>query len=616
MQPPSRAHPIWESPINEDLSSRPIWEGSIDPTLPSVRVTSWEAPSKKPRTHAPSAFAQDAEATRAVEVGEFATTIEDPSRRALFEQFQGWAICQTKNDKHSLFRSIACLLLEDGRLRMLRSDIDALRSLIPSTETKALQEELTKAYQDLARTEFASQRAILVHVCELKKAIENREAEASRQVDIGELIANAESMLAAGRSPLEILSNERISNGWVGLLRNLSAGWWKTAFSKKCVDEENARLFKLLAPQGEYQVDAYQKEITSSGLICPGGCLEIIALRNALKQTIRVVDLDPNGERPSTGQRFTPEDMYVLCGAAPNQGHYDAFYHPGRTPATVLSEMKGPFRVFIPFGRVPGSRQKQSYGSSHFPAPETIDPWRWDRSYQTGEPIPVEAFGHILPENHRCRDVLELGGCFIVKIPADGHCFFRGLSALLMGRPETLDGLIARADELQSSAPPDLQLKDLFTKTKDLISSGRLPGEIVRKVPDLSKGWVLFLRHLAINYWAGEFAKNPSGPIQTLLAAERSSFGIEDDDLAMANYMSTTGSYEVEIPRWGDQTEVTAIHNVLSISIQIVDLTTPRAQRIKIGGLLPTAAVDANSFYLLLSPSPAHYDSLLIPGQR
>jgi hypothetical protein len=343
--------------------------------------------------------------------------------------------------------------------------------------------------------------------------------------------------------------------------------------------------------------------------VCPGGCLEIKALSSALGQKICEIDVDSEDSLEERGPKlFSPDDLHVLDGVCEGE-HFDAVYHPGRIPPSVQSEMKDPSRTFIPFDRLPGANLDQDSEGDEPPSKyRKVDPW--NESLPLGELVPVEEIGPLLPQDHRCKDIQELSGCCMIKILSDGHCLFRSLSVLLMAKKAVLDALLARSEELQPFAPPGVQLRKLFTKTKDMIDKGFLPGRIVRDKDDFSESWILFLRHAAINYWLGEFEKNPLGGVEALLDAERNSFRIDDNDLAMAHYVSTMGSTS----RWGDQSEIVAIQNALSIPpIRVIDLTIPKARRV--GGLLPIEGADANGFYILRSPDPDHYDALFIPGQ-
>ena len=589
------------------------------PCQPQFQIVTPQAHEGQPRSAPPSDIFLNTsfgtaepsrDQTRAVYAEEFAETIpEKYQRRAMLKAFSGWSILQVPNDGHSLFLSIAHALMDEHVLETLKSRAEELQRLVPPSELDILNSSIARAAKELEKyPNDAEKREVLQQfIRRLTVIADDQRADFPMAMKLTDLIALSQGGLRAKKGPREILSDQKISTGWILLLRNLSFGWWNKLCSEH-PDDPRLKSFFLLGPHAESLPSAltlYRNEIASLKRAYPGGILEITALKNALGREISVIDVDPD-ERHSSPAKTSPHHLYVLSGLYSD--HFDVLFHPKKIPPQILAEMKDKNRSFIPYSHLPITEDDEEEMEVVDDKGFTYDPWI-DPGLFLG-PVPTETLAQTLPQDHPCKAIQELKGCFIQRIFSDGHCLFQSL-AVLLARPSVLDMLLARAEQLQRAAPPGVDLKALFTKTKELLNGGGSPGEILYSSYELSNNWVLFLRYLAMQYWADAFAKDPNS-VQTFLASEKSQTHETDDDVVMAQYMTTICSYEN--PRWGDHTEIEAIQAVLGITITIVDLTTPRSQWTN--GVLLSANPDPNHFYILLSPSPLHYDALLVPGQR
>ena len=499
----------------------------------------------------PSAFSLDAPIGDPADRTMYVRDLIDPSSNPLHQdglrKLSDWALQLIDTGPHSLYRSIAIQLMNEDILR-------DLKIVDPNPQP---------------------------------------------HIDSSILIEDTRRWLQSGVSPRQILARPTVSNAWVALLRNLSNDWWEHLGATNPSDFR-FHAFRYaqsrLAGRRLSNHDAlawYQQNAGSLETGALEGIYETAALSSVLGHTIHFINIDT----ALSAKDLNPNGLHILCGVFPNQ--FDALYHPSKIPSSVQTELS--------MSTPPQKGLSCPYDDRLFDEIpiHRIDPWSREDLFR--HPISAEEFAQTLPQGHPCKAIQELKGCFIQKVFADGHCLFRSLAALLM-RPSALEMLIARAEQLQRGAPPGVDLKDLFSKTKELRNSGKLPGEILYSSCELSKNWVLFLRYLAMQYWSDEFAKDPNS-VQTFLANEKSQTHETDDDMAMAEYMTTICSYEN--PRWGDHTEIQAIQAVLGITITIANLVSLKRTN---GSLLP-ANPDPNHFYIVFSPNPFHYNALFVPGQ-
>jgi hypothetical protein len=532
-------------------------------------------------------------ATRAVYAQEFAQELPEgiPARKHLLE-LSGYAIQQVEQDAHSLFRSIAHLLMEERFLEALTLQIARLQSLLSPIPARGY---LIRDFVCQARF----QQKIPVGL--------------SERIDLAGLLAQALEGLKKGKSPLELLADPVFSEKWIRTLRSLSVGWWKsvsTDASQKDVFQPFLAIQSGLDTQSpETTLERYAQKMRFSIPGNPGGWFEIYALSQALGFNIGVTNVNPPPELSGEESQLHPArpgvDLYLITGIVPD--HYDALYIPERIPASVLSEMRDETRYYIPFNRFyePAAVEPRIQLSKY-----DMDPWT--DPILLLHPVAAEELAQRLPPSHHLKaDIQRLQGCSIQRVYGDGHCLFRSMAILLM--KESHFGVLQyRVDEFQRFMPPEIQLLHVFETTQQLLREKFVPGEIMYSRASVSKSWITFLRNLAVGWWTSVYTSSPdSTSIQTLIASEkaRGNHDNDDDDTIIAQYMSTMGSYG--LGSWGGEAEIVAFQVILGVNIHVIDLQTPKEQR-QNGALLPENAGIAD-FYLLRSPN--HYDALYVPGQ-
>lgn len=549
--------------------------------------------------------------TRAVYAQEFAQGIPGgvACRTALLT-LSGCAIQQVDQDDHSLFQSVALLLLDEPSLERMNAQAERLQNLT----TSQLQSLIGQAVK--ASAEFAPAQGLIYgqllkdRLANLGTQIIELQALAAETPQLTTIIAQARESLKAGKSPREILADSTVSENWIRILRSITTGWWSKIGSES-PESEAFRIFRsALRRHGVEQDDQailhqYSQKMSSFKDGFPGGGAEIHALSQALGRTIHVVNVRQFEE----GQFLLPpdrpqDDLYLICGISPD--HYDALYLPDRIPMSVVAEMKDESRQYIPYSLLCGTAAEPPLPG---PVLEYIDPWA--NPFHLVQPITAEALAETLPQNHRYKaDIQSLHGCSIQKVLGDGHCLFRSIAVLLM-KDSVLDVLQHYLEEFQC-ASPKMPLNELFERTRALLHINQPPGKILSSSTVLSEAWITSLRNLAVNWWTRAFFNSPdSGFVRTFIASERARGNMDDEETIFAQYMSTMSTYEQA--SWGGEPEIVGLQQALGINIHVIDLQTPKNQR-QDGALLP-ATLSVTDLYLLRSSGPDHYDALYIPGQ-
>jgi hypothetical protein len=555
--------------------------------------------------------------TRAVYVQEFARDIpEGVECRTCLLMLSGCAIQQVDQNDHSLFQSVALLLMDETVLEAMNAQVERLESLLPPpSKLQNLIEKALATSASLATSQSPAQRQLLnTYLGDLGTQILQLQASGPETLRLTEIITQTREGLKAGKSPRELLADPKVSEKWIQLLRSIVTGWWNK-IGTESPESESFRTFcasfgshcQRLTNQA--MLDRYSQKMGSVKEGFPGGGLEIQALSQALDRTIHVV----NVRRFKVDQRDQPllpsdrpqGDLYLICGISPD--HYDALYLPDRIPPSIVAEMKDENRYYTPYSALYGAET-----GAPLPVPGIeyyIDPWA--NPMHLHQPLTAEALALTLPEIHRYKaDLQSLQGCSIQKVEGDGHCLFRSIAVLLMSQPN-LEALQKQADYFQQFMTPEIQIKELFGKTQELIRAKLVPGEILCSEPALSKGWILFLRNLAVDWWIHIFSDERKSDFAPTFIEEASLRGNSgDEDTILAQYMSTMGSYDGS--PWGGEAEIVAFQQALGIKIHVIDLQTPKEQRR--GPLIP-ANGGPTDFYLLRSSKPDHYDALYIPGQ-
>jgi hypothetical protein len=556
--------------------------------------------------------------TRAVYAQEFAKGIpEGIACRTNLLTLSGCAIQQADQGDNSLFQSVALLLIDETTLGVMDAQAERLQALItpPSKLPSLMAQAGTIGAELLSCQDLDQGRLLQEQLGNLGTQILQLQALSVESLQLKTIIAQARESLRAGKSPREILAHSETLENWVRILRGITTGWW----NKIGIESPESEVFQTFRSSfgrhvGKYPdqaiLDRYSQKMGSVKDGFPGGGPEIQALSQALGQTIHVVNVrlfkQDCGDKPIVPPEHPQGDLYLICGIAPD--HYDALYPRDKIPDSVVAEMKDENRYYTPYLRLDGVATEPPPTR---PLPECyIDPWA--NPFHLTQPITAEALALALPESHRYKaDVQSLQGCSIQKVVGDGHCLFRSIAVLLMNQTN-LETLQKHADNFQQFMSPEIQLKDLFEKTQGLIRTKNSPGAILCSDPSLSKGWILFLRNLVVDWWISVFSsERKSDFAPTFIEEARARGNTGDEDTILAQYMSTMGSYD-DSP-WGGEAEIVAFQQALGMNIHVVDLQTPKEQRR--GPLIP-AGGNPTDLYLLRSSKPDHYDALYIPGQQ
>ena len=191
------------------------------------------------------------------------------------------------------------------------------------------------------------------------------------------------------------------------------------------------------------------------------------------------------------------------------------------------------------------------------------------------------------------------------KAPHDSHSLFYSMATLLMNE-RMLPNLLWRAGEFQAILPEDIQIREVFLRTLDKIRDNRAPSDILSAYPDLHKGWITFLRFLAVDWWAKAFRNNEdSALVKGFLKIEGDRGNKQKPKDILSGYIQTMSPYNSAME--GRQREILALKKALGIQIRVVYPKTVNAlQRFS-----QIKSKNPDPFLLVRSPGHSHYDTVL-----
>lgn len=199
-------------------------------------------------------------------------------------------------------------------------------------------------------------------------------------------------------------------------------------------------------------------------------------------------------------------------------------------------------------------------------------------------------------------------GCSILHVRGDGHCLFTSIAAQLITK-ENLEKLRGKRASLGPLGLPGVEFDSLIQTSLDKIHA-RETREDILSDPVIAKGWVQFLRNVAVNWWEQKWNARDER-VGVFIASQMADSGLQgvEPEEVIASYKESMSS--MEIPLWGGEQEIVALQEALDFPIHIVDLQTPEKQR-----RLPLIPVDAQSSDLFLLLWPGHYEVLSVPTSQ